>query len=221
MRAVFISLKDNIKKKRIIPYILTEKVIDLLLMMLFFILIVVIESEEQILSYMFAVASIIAVSIIIFILYIKYNEKVLNLIKSLGPEKFKKLISEINHEAINGMSYFKTKSQIFKSLVLLISRWLIILSIYFILSYPFVDQLKLPNYSAIYFLVFSAVALALPSAPAGFGTMHYGIYLAVQVLMNGSIPNNQIDLVAALINQSASFNYYARCYCWRVNFINI
>ena len=46
--------------------------------------------------------------------YIKYKEKVVNLIKSLGHEKFKKLISEINYEAINGVSYFKTKSQIIK-----------------------------------------------------------------------------------------------------------
>ena len=73
------------------------------------------------------------------------------------------------------------------------------LGIFYILSYPFVDQLNLPNYAAIYFLVFSAIALSLPSAPAGIGVVHYGLYLAVQVLMGGDIPNNQIDLVAALI----------------------
>ena len=94
---------------------------------------------------------------------------------------------------------FKTKNQIAKSLALLICGWAIILCIFYILSYPFIDQLNLPNYSAIYFLFFSAVALSLPSAPSGIGTVHYGLYLAVQILMDGNVSNNQGDLVAALI----------------------
>ena len=97
------------------------------------------------------------------------------------------------------MSCFKTKNQITKSLVLLISGWIIMLCIFYILSYPFIDQLNLPNYSSIYFLFFSAVALSLPSAPSGIGTVHYGLYLAVQILMGGDVSNDQSDLVAALI----------------------
>ena len=141
----------------------------------------------------------IIISIITFILYVKFNKKVINFILSIVPAKFNKLFSEINHEAINGMSCFKTKNQIAKSLVLLISGWVIMLCIFYILSYPFTDQLNLPNYSAIYFLFFSAVALSLPSAPSGIGTVHYGLYLAVQILMGGDVSNDQSDLVAALI----------------------
>ena len=141
----------------------------------------------------------IIVFIITFILYVKFNKKVINFILSTVPAKFNKLFSEINHEAINGMSCFKTKNQIAKSLVLLISGWGIMLCIFYILSYPFIDQLNLPNYSAIYFLFFSAVALSLPSAPSGIGTVHYGLYLAVQILMGGNVSNDQSDLVAALI----------------------
>ena len=36
VRAVFISLKDNIKKKRLLPYILVEKIIDFLFVIFFF-----------------------------------------------------------------------------------------------------------------------------------------------------------------------------------------
>ena len=68
-----------------------------------------------------------------------------------------------------------------------------------LLSYPFINQLNLPNYSAIYFLFFSAIALSLPSAPSGIGTVHYGLYLAVQILMGGDASNSQSDLIAALI----------------------
>jgi uncharacterized protein (TIRG00374 family) len=199
IRAVFISLRDNIKKKRLLPYILVEKIIDFLFVIFFFLLIVIIESEDEILSYLFVTLAVIIISIITFILYVKFNKKVINFILSTIPAKFNKLFSEINHEAINGMSCFKTKSQITKSLILLISGWFIILCIFYILSYPFIDQLNLPNYSAIYFLFFSAVALSLPSAPSGIGTVHYGLYLAVQILMGGDVSNDQSDLVAALI----------------------
>jgi len=199
IRAVFISLKDNIKKKRLLPYILVEKVIDFLLMAFFFLIVIIIESEKQMLSYLFFILSLSLFSIIIFILYIKFNKKIISFIKLIKSNKFSEILLEINHEAINGMSYFKTKNQISKSLILLVGGWLVMLCIFYILSYPFVDQLNLPNYSAIYFLIFSAIALALPSAPAGIGVVHYGLYLAVQVLMGGDIPSNQIDLVAALI----------------------
>jgi len=199
IRAVFISLRDNIKKKRLLPYILVEKIIDFLFVIFFFFLIVIIESEDEILSYLFVTLAVIIISIITFILYVKFNKKVINFVLSIVPAKFNKLFSEINHEAINGMSCFKTKNQIAKSLVLLISGWVIILCIFYILSYPFIDQLNLPNYSAIYFLFFSAVALSLPSAPSGIGTVHYGLYLAVQILMGGDVSNDQSDLVAALI----------------------
>ena len=149
--------------------------------------------------YLFVTLTVIIILIITFILYVKFNKKVINFILSVVPAKFNRLFSEINHEAINGMSCFKTKNQIAKSLVLLISGWVIMLCIFYILSYPFVDQLNLPNYSAIYFLFFSAVALSLPSAPSGIGTVHYGLYLAVQILMGGDASNDQSDLVAALI----------------------
>ena len=199
IRAVFISLRDNIKKKRLLPYILVEKVIDFLFMIFFFILIVIIESEVEILAYLLVTLAVITIFIITFILYVKFNKKVINFVLSIVPAKFNKLFSEINHEAINGMSCFKTKNQIAKSLALLIVGWIVIIGIYYILSYPFINQLNLPNYAAIYFFVFSAIALSLPSAPAGIGTVHYGLYLAVQILMDGDVSNSQIDLVAALI----------------------
>jgi len=199
LRAVFISLRDNIKKKRLLPYILVEKVIDFLFVIFFFALIVIIESEDEILAYLLVILVAIIISTIAFILYIKFNKKIISFVRSIVPVKFSKLFSEINHEAINGMACFKTKKQITKSLALLFCGWAIILSVFYILSYPFINQLNLPNYSAIYFLFFSAIALSLPSAPSGIGTVHYGLYFAVQILMGGDIPNNQSDLVAALI----------------------
>ena len=38
IRAIFVSLRDNIKKKRLLPYILVEKIIDFLFVIFFFFL---------------------------------------------------------------------------------------------------------------------------------------------------------------------------------------
>ena len=168
-------------------------------MIVLFFIIILIESNEEMLSFLLFTTSIIAILILIFVLYIKYNKKLVHYIKSIKSSKISQLLYEINYEAINGMSYFKNKIQIAKSLIFLIVGWMIVFGIFYILSYPFVEQLNLPKYASIYFLVFSAIALSLPSAPAGIGVVHYGLYLAVQILMGGEIPSDQVDLVATLI----------------------
>ena len=58
IRAIFISLRDNIKKKRLLPYILVEKIIDFLFVIFFFFLIVIIESEVEILAYLFVTLAV-------------------------------------------------------------------------------------------------------------------------------------------------------------------
>ena len=58
--------------------------------------------------------------------------------------------------------------------------------------------LDLPLYSCLVFTVFSALSLSIPSAPAGIGVMHYGLFLAVKML-GGEIVLSQIDIVAAFI----------------------
>ncbi len=47
-------------------------------------------------------------------------------------------------------------------------------------------------------MVFSALSLSVPSAPAGIGVMHYGFFLAVKLLSNGNL-TEQINLVAAFV----------------------
>ena len=112
---------------------MVEKVIDFLFVIFFFILIVIIESEVEILAYLFVILAVITIFIITFLLYVKFNKKVISFVQSIIPSKLNKLFFEFNHEAINGMSCFKTKNQIAKSLVLLISGWDIILCIFYIL----------------------------------------------------------------------------------------
>ena len=53
VRAIFISLKDNIKKKRILPYILIEKIIDFLLMIVLFFIIYNFNNSNSYLNFCF------------------------------------------------------------------------------------------------------------------------------------------------------------------------
>ena len=47
-------------------------------------------------------------------------------------------------------------------------------------------------------MVFSVLALSVPSAPAGIGVVHYGLYLAVTIFGN-EVVNTEADLVAAFV----------------------
>ena len=60
------------------------------------------------------------------------------------------------------------------------------------------ELLDLPLYSCLVFMVFSALSLSIPSAPAGIGVVHYGLYLAVS-LLGGEIVDTQTDIVAAFV----------------------
>ena len=65
-----------------------------------------------------------------------------------------------------------------------------------LISYPYIKLLNLPIYSCLLFTVFSALSLTIPSAPAGIGVMHYGLFLSVKML-DSEIVESQIDIVAA------------------------
>ena len=73
-----------------------------------------------------------------------------------------------------------------------------ILAIFGLVSYPFVELLDLPLYSCLVFMVFSALSLSIPSAPAGIGVVHYSLFLAVTML-GGKIVETQTDIVAAFV----------------------
>ena len=120
------------------------------------------------------------------------------MLERIIPERIFSAINDINEEILDGLKFLRSKGQIARSILLLLLSWTCILAVFGFISYPYVGLLGLPIYSCLVFMVFSALSLSIPSAPAGIGVMHYGLFLSVKML-DGDIVHSQPDVVAAFV----------------------
>jgi len=200
MRIYFLSEKYGIKKVSLLSYVLVEKLLDVLLILVLLLVIIVflIQGDVKLVeTFTYFVAGLSLVGTLI-ILYVIFNNFIMQTLKNIIPKKIFDVINSLNSEINIGLKFFKTKKQIVKSLLLLLLSWTCIASVFVVISYPYIELLNLPIYSGVVFMVFSALALSIPSAPAGIGVVHYGLYLAISIL-GGDIVNSQANLVAAFV----------------------
>ena len=200
IRAFFLSKKNNIKKTSILSYILVEKIIDVIF--IFFIIIFIfifIGSNIFEITKHIKMLFLLLLSLIMFIVcFFYFNQHLAFIFKYLVPKKYHQIASRINFDIYQGFSCFRSSIQIIKAIILLLLGWVLVMATYYFISLPYIELLGLPDYSFLYFLVFTALALTIPSAPAGIGVVHYGLYLSVSIL-NPDIVDKDIDLVAAFI----------------------
>ena len=199
IRAFFLSKNENIPKTSILSYIFIEKVIDFLVILFLFFVIVMfgfgnVESKKA-LIFLSILVTIIIVGIFIFI---RFNRVVINVLEKIIPNKIHKLLNKLNKDVLEGFKFYKSIEQIIKSIFLVLASWMIMVTIFWFISQPYIKVLELPSYSCLFFMVFSALSLSVPSAPAGIGVMHYGLFLAVKLLSNNAI-ESQINIIAAFI----------------------
>lgn len=200
MRIYFLSEKYGIKKVSLLSYVLVEKLLDVLLILVLLLVIIVflIQGDVKLVeTFTYFVSGLSLVGALI-ILYVIFNNFIMQTLKNIIPKKIFDVINSLNSEINIGLKFFKTKKQIVKSLLLLLLSWTCIASVFVVISYPYIELLNLPIYSGVVFMVFSALALSIPSAPAGIGVVHYGLYLAISIL-GGDIVNSQANLVAAFV----------------------
>ena len=199
VRVYFLSKRHKIKKTTLLSYILIEKLMDLfvVLVLLLVVMIFLVQSNEDIIkTFVYFVGGISIVASLI-VLYLVFNKYILNLFNTIFPENIFRVISSLNGEVLAGLKIFRAKEQVLKSGILLLMSWACIIVTYTVITHPYIVLLGLPFYSGVVFMIFSALALSVPSAPAGIGVVHYGLYLAVYVLGGDDVVNNNIDLVAA------------------------
>ena len=208
VRAFFLSKKNNIRKTPILSYILVEKIIDVIFIffILFFIFVFtgtdILQRTDHV-EMLFVILLFLIASIIIFLYF---NRHLASIFKYIVPKKYHSIASRINFDIHEGFNCFRSISQIIKAFILLILGWILVMATYYFISLPYIELLGLPDYSFLYFLVFTALALTIPSAPAGIGVVHYGLYLSVSIL-NPDIVDKDIDLVAAFIISLHFFIY--------------
>ena len=199
VRVYFLSKRHKIKKTTLLSYILIEKLLDLfvVLALLLVVMIFLVQNNEDILeTFVYFVGGITIVATLI-VLYLVFNKYILNLFNTIFPEKIFRVISSLNGDVLAGLKIFRAKEQVLKSGILLLMSWACIIVTFTVITHPYIVLLGLPLYSGVVFMIFSALALSVPSAPAGIGVVHYGLYLAVYVLAGDEVVNNNIDLVAA------------------------
>jgi uncharacterized protein (TIRG00374 family) len=200
IRTYFLSKLSGIKKSTILSYIVVEKVIDVLLILTLFLVIIIffIKGDVGLFNALSYLAGLLSLLLVTLLLYIGLNKNITLFLKKIISTTLYGKFELLNNEVITGLKIFKSKIQITKSVILLIMSWICILFVFGLISYQFVELLDLPLYSCLVFMVFSALSLSIPSAPAGIGVVHYGLFLAVTML-GGKIVETQTDIVAAFV----------------------
>lgn len=198
VRVFFLAKKEDISKTSILSYIFIEKIMDLAVILLLFSLIIVLGFKDvKLVNTLVSFLGIIGLIVFLLFIYLRFNKKILLGFFKFIPKRLHEIINKFNTNIMEGFRCFRTVEQIFKGIVLLISGWAIVIAIFFLISYPYVQLLGLPFYSCVFFMVFSTLSLTIPSAPSGIGVMDYGLFLAVKLLSNNLQP--QVNLVAAFV----------------------
>lgn len=199
LRAFFLSQKQGLKTTSVLSYIFIEKIMDLLVILSLLLLFAKFKFEDMEIANTIAFfGGGIFLIVLLMVFYFRFNQKFLSICEKLIPRNLYDLVHKTNLDVLEGLKFFRTVKQVLKSITLLVLSWGIILCIFWLVSYPYVILLGLPLYSCIFFMVFSALSLSVPSAPAGIGVMHYGLFLAVKVL-GGNVVVSKINLVAAFV----------------------
>jgi len=200
IRVYFISRKHDTKKASLLAYILIEKLLDVLVILALFLgvtyFLIEINYDLYILP-IYMMGGIIILAILIAI-YLIFHKHLLKFLVQISPKRISSMVSAIHSDLQVGLKAFQSKDQILKGFVLLLVSWVCIFASYALVTYPFILLLGLPAYSAIVFMVFSALSFSIPSAPGGIGVVHYGLYLSV-TLLGGDTVATQPDAVAAFV----------------------
>ena len=199
IRAFYLSKKSNIGKTQILSYILVEKILDVIFILFVLLIIIMIETNAIEIVNRVKMLPLLFLLLLIFItIFLYFNKHLAERFRTIIPKKYHKKVSKINFDIRQGLNCFKSISQVIKSIVLLLVGWLLVISIYYFISIPYIEIMTLPSYAFIYFLVFTALSLMIPSAPAGIGVVHYGLFFSIS-LLNPDIISSNIDLVAASV----------------------
>ncbi len=189
------SQKTGLSKAKLLSYVVIEKFIDFIFFVILFFIIVVTSTGvvEDMLAVSIAVIAIITIGLIF---YIRFNRLILRAVTIFTPESIFSRIELLNRELLDGIYLFRSLRQILKSGSFFLGAWASIGIIFYLVSWPFLGVLQLPLYAPLVLMVFSALSLAIPSAPSAIGTMHFAFLIAIKLMTDG---HYDIDLAVGFI----------------------
>jgi uncharacterized membrane protein YbhN (UPF0104 family) len=199
IRAFYLSNRESLKKASLLSYILVEKLIDFLFMLVLLGALVFAGFRSLEVNRIILFSSIIVFVIVVFIfVYIRFNRGVLSFFQLVIPNKLHGAMNNLNTSVLEGFRFYKSSVQVLRSILMLTAGWSLVTGVFWCISYNYIRVLALPPYSPLFFIVFASLSLAVPSAPAGIGVVHYGLYLAIRILTNNTL-DESIHLIAAFI----------------------
>lgn len=198
-KMLFLSRKINVNKSIVFSYLLIERLLDIIVILSLSIIVLYLNSGlyDMVVMLRYTVLLIMMILLFLFI-YVKYNSLIVRIISAIIPHNVFVYLIKINADILKGFSVYKTKTQFLNSLLLLLLSWIVMLGVFWFISYPFVNHFHLPLYSCLVFMVFTALSLSVPSAPAGIGVMDYSLLLAVKTI-GGDFAYTHIVEAAAFV----------------------
>ena len=195
LRIIFLAEKTGLGKTKLLSYIVIEKFIDFtFFVILFFIISMIFADVVENMLLITVVAVIFGLFSLYF--YIRYNGSIIRVIQYLTPGSLYPRIETLNREIMEGILLFRSVSQVIRSSIIFLAGWATIGIIFYLISWPFLGALKLPIYAPVVLMVFSALSLAIPSAPSAIGTMHFAFLIAIRLMTHGQY---DLELAAGFI----------------------
>ena len=199
IRSFYLSTREGLKKASILSYVVVEKLIDFLFMLVLLVILVFFGFRALEVNRIILIASIIVLVFVCFIfIYSKFNRWIVSFLRFLIPKKYHEPLNRMNISVLEGFRFYRSAGQILRGVLLLTAGWSLVSGVFLCVSYNYIRVLSLPFYSPLFFIVFTSLSLAIPSAPAGIGVVHYGLFLSIRLLSN-NVLDERIHLVAAFI----------------------
>lgn len=199
IRSITLKKQEGLAVASVLSYIIVEKIADMTLMLLLLVVILAIGFQIAGITSIMVISAVILFCITgTLIVFVRCNGWLLSRGLWIMPARLHPLMIRLNSELVSGLQCFRSKRQVFIAIGLLLAGWLMVIGVFYFISLPYLPLLGLPWYACLFFTVFSIFSMSVPSAPAGIGVVHYGLFLAIS-LLNRTIISTQLDLVAALI----------------------
>ena len=179
VRPYAIGKLGGVSKSSALATVVLERMLDLVCLMLFFaIVILVVDLPEWFITASYAVVATIAV-IIVFLVLLYFQEKRalewLYYVLNWFPKRISEKAKDIMGKFMKGLYVLKTSKHYLVIIILTFLMWLgYTLSVYYgFYAFNLIHKYDLNLFSALVIIVFTAVGLMIPSAPAGIGPFHY------------------------------------------------
>jgi uncharacterized protein (TIRG00374 family) len=197
IRSLYLAEKEGLARGAVFSYVLIEKIIDFFFMLVLLVVIALLGFHNQeVFSVLTVTAAVVVFICTVIFLFVRYTQRIETILKRVFPQRFHRKIETLVRSLVDGLTCFRSVKQISVSMTLMAGSWLLMAGVFWLTSVPYLRLIGLPFYACFFFLVFSALALAVPSGPAGIGIVHYGYLLAIKIMTG---PDFDINLAASFI----------------------